>query len=308
MDTAYAPRAFAPETTADALAVIAAYLDGWPYSRSVDAALLDHWRRLRDAYQPEQMLIAYRDGAPRAFAHGERQGAHLHVHLLAVMPGAAAAGAWLLGELERRARAAGLARLRGPGARTGIFYAGYVCGLEPYHPHWAADGTAAFVRAGFHDSRPGVMLVMDLAAPLAPGEVPPGYAIAAIDAPPEFGARTLRYAALWQGEAAATAGARLYPALRAGNGGPVCQIGHVATREAHRGKGLARALVRRCLCDLRAWGATEALIATALDNTPALRAYAAVGFQQRYALQEWSKDLSPPGERFKGAMPCVEVE
>jgi GNAT superfamily N-acetyltransferase len=52
----------------------------------------------------------------------------------------------------------------------------------------------------------------------------------------------------------------------------LAQVGPVATEKVHRGKGLATALVQRCLSWMQAHGAGVALISTGLDNTPALRA------------------------------------
>ena len=69
------------------------------------------------------------------------------------------------------------------------------------------------------------------------------------------------------------------------------QIGHVGTDAEHRGKGLSRVMVQMCLMRLREWGASEALIATGLDNFPALRSYENAGFERRYNTNEWSKTL-----------------
>ena len=284
---------FSPETRPDALHVINAYLAGWPYSRPVDMAMLEHWATLGAAYQPQSMRIAYRAGVPRAFLHGELETEQktFNIHLLALVPGAAAEAVALLAEAERFCRAGGVQKLRGPFYHSNIFYGGYICGCEPYHPHWAIEGTAAFVTGGFRISHPAVIMVCELGRAVEIERAPQSYQIAEAAAEDEFGARTFRYVARCETKEAATCTARLYPALLSPRGGPVGQIGFVGTDAAHRGKGLSRILVKLCLKRLQEWGAAEALIATGLDNYPALRSYERAGFIRRYNLNEWSKDL-----------------
>jgi ribosomal protein S18 acetylase RimI-like enzyme len=55
-------------------------------------------------------------------------------------------------------------------------------------------------------------------------------------------------------------------------------LGHFLTRPEARGRGLARRLARHLRARHGAAGATRALLATTVDNAPALRAYAAAGF------------------------------
>lgn len=279
------------ETAGDALAVANAFLAGWPYTRPLEAGLLESWAAL-PGYQPERMLIGYRDGRPRAFLHGEAcDGGTWAVHLLAAAPGAAEEAAWLLDRFEAEARAAGAARLVSAHWASGRFYGGHVLGLEPYLPHWAADGVAAYVRAGFRISLPGVILAREMTEEVAVEEFPAGYACRPIYVPDEGAVRPFGYAAYCQGAPVARCAARLYPGLAAPGGGPVAQLGPVATDEPHRGRGLARRLVQACLRDLRQRGASECLIATGLDNAPALRAYARAGFQRRHFIAEWEKVL-----------------
>jgi GNAT superfamily N-acetyltransferase len=208
------------------------------------------------------------------------------------MPGAVEDAVILLERIEQEARLAGAARLCGPCWRAGSFYGGYLLGSEPYHPHWAIDGTAAYVQAGWRISHPAVLLRMSLYTTLDQRPLPDTYRIEEVDAPAEFDARTMRVLATLGGEEAATCTARIFPNLRGAHGGTVGQIGYVGTAESHRGKGLAKALVSHSLRRLHDWGASEALIATGLDNEPALRAYEAVGFQRFANLNEWSKALS----------------
>ncbi len=282
---------FSAETERDAMSIINAYVTGWPYSRPVDSDLVAHWKTLGAIYQPANILVVYRDGAPRALLHGERDGKQHNIHLLAMFPGAVSEGVWLLKEVEKECRREGVERLSGPFHRSGLFYGGYVCGREPYHPHWATDATDAYVRAGFRISHPAVIMITDLGRTIESEKAPGGYEILEGGAEPEFKARVFRYLAQHEGKEVATSVARLYPDLKAPGGGTVGQIGFVGTIDAHRGKGLARILVKHCLERLKEWGASEALIATGFDNHPALKAYEKAGFQRRYNINEWSKKL-----------------
>ena len=81
--------------------------------------------------------------------------------------------------------------------------------------------------------------------------------------------------------------------MTASGGGPVGQIGNVSTEADHRGRGLARIMVKKCLQDLREMGAAETLIATSLDNFPALKSYENAGFERRYNINHWVKNLKP---------------
>ncbi len=93
-----------PRTYRDALKVVNDCTRGWPYSRSLDAGLLEHWAGMGDAFQPENILITYRDGKPVAYLHGEASEGELNFHHFSIVPGEMDAGVWLLGEAERRAR------------------------------------------------------------------------------------------------------------------------------------------------------------------------------------------------------------
>jgi len=284
-------RPFSAETEPDVLWLINEYTAGWPYTRPVDAKLTAHWRTLGHRYQPDRMLIAYRDGAPRCFLHGERDHSQQFVHLLAARPGAAGEAAALLARAEMEARRDRARRMCGPTCLSGRFYGGYILGLEPYHPHWAAEVTDAFVQAGFLMSQSEALMVADMSDSIAPRDLPPGYELGDGQADPEFGARTFRLAARAGGKAVATCGGRLYPRLLAAGGGPIGQLGFVGTEEQHRGKGLATALVARALIRLKEWGAAMVLISTGLENAPALRAYQRAGFRRKHNLNEWSKIL-----------------
>jgi GNAT superfamily N-acetyltransferase len=269
-----------------------AYTAGWPYSRPIDGALVEHWKTLGEGFQPERMLVAYRDGVPRAFLHGQRdRDCHL-VHLLAMAPGAVEEGVWLLEQAEAQARAEGALWLCGPTCRSNNFYGGYVLGLEPYHPHWAVEGTEAFVRAGYHTTEREALMVAGLAREVPETEMPAGYEVA--DAPTWvcFGARAFRLVARREGQEVAYCGAHFFPDQPSPRGGPIGQVGPVGTEEAHRGRGLATALTKLALRRLQEWGAAEVLISTGLENYPALRAYEKAGFVRRSHLLEWQKALT----------------
>ena len=245
-----------------------------------------------DSFQPHHVLVAYRDGILRAFVHGEQTDEWFDIHLLAAAPGAVCEAVHLLREIEPMAEAAGSPRIVGPTWRAFPFYNGYVLGHEPYHPHWERDATEAYVRAGWSLSYASVMMVADLSHEITIALCPEGYALAEAAADPEFCARMFRFAATLDGAEVATCTGRLFEGLEAPGGGSVGQLGFVGTEEVHRGRGLARSLVVLSLQRLREWGASECILATGLDNTPALRAYEAAGFQRRYNLNQWSKDLT----------------
>ncbi len=285
-------RAFSADTEADPVALVNAYTAGWPYTRRIDAELVAHWRTLGERYQPERLLLAYREGTPRAFLHGERAGDVHYVHLLAVAPEAVEEGVSLLAHAEAQARAEGAARLCGPTCDSGRWYGGYILGLEPYHPHWAVAATQALVRAGYHMTQCDVLMVAEAPAEAVEGLPPAGYEIAGAACAPEFKARVFRLVAQRDGQEVATCGGRLYPELIGSSGRPIGQLGFVGTEAAHRGRGLATALVRRALARLWEWGAGEVLISTGLENGPALRAYERAGFRRRHNQNEWQKLLT----------------
>jgi ribosomal protein S18 acetylase RimI-like enzyme len=284
-------RRFSPRTRLDAARVVNAYIAGWPYSRPIGEGLLRNWEKT-GRIQPDNMWICYRDGNPAAFLHGEHRDMETAVaYMLAVVPGAEREAGWLLAEFEASARAAGMRRLIGPNHSGGAFYGGYVLGLEPFHPHWSTAVTDLFLRAGFRITNPAVMLSRRLDAAVRVECPPAGYEIARLAPGEEFEAVAFGYHAMFRGEEVARCCARLYPHLESPCGGIVGQIGPVRTDEEHRGRGLARIMTTMCARDLRAMGASEALVTTSLENFPALRAYERAGFSRKHFLMEWSKTL-----------------
>jgi ribosomal protein S18 acetylase RimI-like enzyme len=135
------------------------------------------------------------------------------------------------------------------------------------------------------------MMVADLSREITIGPNPGGYTLDEAKADWEFAAKMFRFTATYDGEEVASCTGRLFEDLAAPGGGPVGQLGFVGTDEAHRGRGLARSLVKLSLQRLREWRASECILTTGLENTPALRAYENAGFERRYNLNKWSKDL-----------------
>ncbi|MHB0939496.1 MAG: GNAT family N-acetyltransferase [Armatimonadota bacterium] len=282
-------REFGPETEADAVALINAYIDGWPYCRPIDGPLLAHWRTLGSLLQPRHMLLAYADGVPRAFLHGELRPNYGFIHLLATAPGAVEEGTRLVREFEARAALTGKRELSGPSWSAALFYAGYILGREPCQPHWATDTTQVFVRNGYRIGTPAVLMKADLAREVELEPLPAGYRLDEVEFPAEFDAQPFCYIARYQGEQVALAGARIYPHQASPDGGIIGQVGHVNTQDAHRCQGLARILTKHCLHRLREMGAAESLLATSLDNFPALAAYERAGFVRWEMMPVWSK-------------------
>jgi ribosomal protein S18 acetylase RimI-like enzyme len=286
-------RIFSPETQLDFLQVTREYLAGWVYSRPPDAPLLNHWSTLAN-FQPANIRIAYRETEPQAALHGEIHSQGGIVHLLASRPGGGEEAFALLKQFEQEVCTKGGTQLSGPHWASSPFYGGYVLGNEPLIPSWDTNGTCAFVHAGYRMEIRGVLMVCSLAEDIPQEHLPAGYEIVPVSRPLEFDARPFGYHAVQNGQKAAHCHARFYPHLSAPNGRPVGQVGNVTTEADHRGRGLARILVKRCLGDLRNMGAAEALIATSLDNFPALKSYENAGFTRRYNMNWWVKSINPP--------------
>ena len=299
-------RTFSKEVEDDVMGLVNAYTADWPYSIPMDASVFSHWRSMGDRYQPEHMFVAYRQGVPRAFLHGERTEEFFDVHLLAVAPGAVSEGMELLRQIEPVA-ASGSLSILGPTHRAWRWYNGYVLGHEPLHPHWERDATEAFVRSGWFLGHAKVMLVADLSTEIHRTPCPKGYEIIETEAEPEFSASVFRFAAVHRGMEVAHCLGRHFEGLPAPDGGSVGQLGSVGTDERHRNRGLATHLVLRSLQHLRNWGASECLIVTEFENGPALRAYENAGFERRLNLNFWSKG-SPQGPPADVQSECEPIQ
>jgi ribosomal protein S18 acetylase RimI-like enzyme len=272
------------------ISVINEYISGWPYSRPVDRKLLRRWISFDDL-QPENMLIAYNNGIPKAFLHGYKDAQQFNIYLLALTANADVEADLLLAEIENKAKLQKVTRICGPAWGGNRYYGGYILGCEPYHPHWAIDATNAYIRAGFRISHPAVILVRDAQTPICQRTLPIEYQMKETDAPAEFGADAFRYIAVFNGQEIATCTARIYQNLKDGNGMPVAQIGYVGTNAEHQGKGIAKTLVTTSISRLISMGSGDILIATGLDNYPALKAYESAGFRRKHNINEWSKDI-----------------
>jgi GNAT superfamily N-acetyltransferase len=281
-------RTFSEEVEDDVIGLVNAYTADWPYSIPIGASVFSHWRSMGDRYQPEHMLVAYRQGVPRAFLHGERTEEVFDVHLLAVAPGAVSEAMELLRQIESVVASP---KILGPTHRAWRWYNGHVLGHEPVHPHWERDATEAFVRSGWLLGHAKVMLVADLSTEIHRTPCPKGYEIVETEAEPEFFASVFRFAAVHRGMEVAHCLGRHFEGLPAPGGGSVGQLGSVGTDQRHRDRGLATHLVLRSLQHLRDWGASECLVVTEFENCPALRAYENARFERRFSLNMWSKDL-----------------
>ena len=280
---------FDAENASVQIELINAFTKGWPYSRPVDGALVAYWQSEK-RFQPANMLTATREGIPVAFLHGEVDGHTGHINLLAVRPEHADDGSWLLLEWERALAESGIKQIRGPSARADTFYGGFVIGLEPYLPSWATGAIDSFVRAGFRMGPPDVLMTRKVTAPPSRDPTPEGYEIIEVEPEPEYAAEVFGYHAMFKDSKAAHCYARMYPQLT-NDSGPIGQIGNVTTELEHRSRGLARTMVQMSLQRLAAMGAGEILIATGLDNAPALRAYERAGFRRLHLITEWIKEL-----------------
>jgi cellobiose epimerase len=279
-----------PTLARDVIDVVNQTISAWPYVRPIDKALIQHWQDAQ-LIQPEHILLAYRKGEPKAFLHGfSSEDAH-HIHFLALVPGAVEEGCLLLAQAEVQARANGAQWLHGPEWSSGRYYGGFVLGSDFYLPHFSIEVTEAFVRSGFMISLAAVLMIRDSAVPAAARPLPDGYSLEETPIENEYGAETFRLAARFGGSEVADCTARLYRRLLDPQGRPVGYIAPVATQEDHRSKGVAKTLVLATLQRLAEMGAGDVLLGTRLDNFPALKVYESVGFQRRYNINGWSKQL-----------------
>ena len=286
---------FTAQRAGDLIETINASTADWPHCCPINADLLAYWQNSRPEFRPKNILMHYIGDRCMGILHGEQHSDTAHVHLLALRPDSAAAetGLALLREWEHLARQRHLQRLVSGTWRASLYYCGYILGNEPYHPHWSTAGTNAYLRAGFRISHPGIILTCKLPRPESVIERPPsGYEIVEVTPSPEHCAQPFGFHAMCNGVKAAHCYARLYPHLLCAPGGkPTGQIGNVTTEPDHRNRGLARIMVGMSLRRLAEMGAGESLIATGLDNEPALRAYERCGFERRHFIMEWSKSL-----------------
>ena len=84
---------------------------------------------------------------------------------------------------------------------------------------------------------------------------------------------------------------QLYPSFTSVGTAPIEILNDLFVAEAARGRGVARALLRRAGDDARARGAVGLLLSTALDNTPAQSLYTSEGWVRDTAFVEFARTL-----------------
>ena len=82
-------------------------------------------------------------------------------------------------------------------------------------------------------------------------------------------------------------------AVLAGHDGHRGYLYHLAVAEAHRGRGLARQLVERCLLALAALGLPRCGLQVYRDNPAGLDFWSHLGWTRREDVQPYTKDLPP---------------
>jgi len=84
---------------------------------------------------------------------------------------------------------------------------------------------------------------------------------------------------------------QLYPSFTSVGTAPIEILNDLFVSEAARGRGVARALLRRAGEDARLRGAVGLLLSTALDNTPAQSLYASEGWVRDTEFVEYARKL-----------------
>lgn len=194
---------------------------------------------------------------------------------------------------------AALAHLRSRGARCVVgwateneypFWRDLYCGSEPLAHAAAHHVHSALLRAGFVKSQHSVALLAKIAA----SELPPvtNYAIRSRPAPRETFWDRNSWLDLWpmqlEAELDSVPAGRLgwcaLPATSRRRGVRTAGIYSVFVNEPFRRRGVASALIARCFDDAKRDGAEEILIATGIDNHPAIRAYQKFGFSEVFQM------------------------
>jgi N-acetylglutamate synthase len=80
-------------------------------------------------------------------------------------------------------------------------------------------------------------------------------------------------------------------AVFCGHDGRAGYIHHLAVRRSHRGKGIGKTLVERCLSTLRTLGMRKCHIFVFDDNAEALRFWEKIGWSRRMELSVYSRDI-----------------
>lgn len=84
---------------------------------------------------------------------------------------------------------------------------------------------------------------------------------------------------------------QLYPSFTSVGTAPIEILNDLFVAEAARGRGVARALLRRAADDARSRGALKLVLSTALDNAPAQSLYASEGWVRDAGFVEYAREL-----------------
>ena len=84
---------------------------------------------------------------------------------------------------------------------------------------------------------------------------------------------------------------QLYPSFTSVGTAPIEILNDLFVAESARGRGVARALLRRAADDARSRGAVGLVLSTALDNTPAQSLYASEGWERDTGFVEYGRKL-----------------
>lgn len=84
---------------------------------------------------------------------------------------------------------------------------------------------------------------------------------------------------------------QLYPSFTSVGTAPIEILNDLFVATAARGRGVARALIRRAADDARSRGAVRLVLSTAIDNMPAQSLYAAEGWVRDSGFVEFARKL-----------------
>jgi ribosomal protein S18 acetylase RimI-like enzyme len=93
------------------------------------------------------------------------------------------------------------------------------------------------------------------------------------------------------GQGGALGFVQLYPSFTSVGTAPIEILNDLFVAEAARGRGVARALLRRAADDARSRGALKLVLSTALDNAPAQSLYASEGWVRDAGFVEYAREL-----------------
>jgi len=194
---------------------------------------------------------------------------------------------------------AALVYLKSRGARTVTgwategnypFWRDLYCGSEPVMHAASHHVHEAFHRKGFHKSQHSVALLARTSGPLP--DVPIHYLIHGHPAPRDTFWERNSWLDLWpmlleahvEGVVAGTLGWSALPATSRRRGVRTAGIHFLSVDDLFRRRGVATALLARCFEEAKKDGAEEILVATSIDNRPALASYRKFGFSEVFQM------------------------